>query len=128
MSTCCFSNKKYAKILLLGTEEKINFQRADMTFYTFINYFRKLILYFSFTIPHKVVSKDFVYFLGTANLRNNSSLVRTISIACMILCQRLIVPNVILIDSVVLGRSLGKNSCSEYFYKTREVIDEGSTY
>ena len=52
------------------------------------NYFRKLI-YFSFTIPHKVVFKDFACFLGTANLRNNSSLVSTIPITC----QRFIVPN-----------------------------------
>ena len=29
---------------------------------------------------------------------------------------------------VVLGRSMGKNSCSEYFYKTREEINEGFTY
>ena len=43
-----------------------------------------ILLYFSFTVPHKVVFKDFPYFLGTANLKNNSLLVRTISIACTI--------------------------------------------
>ena len=32
-----------------------------MTFYTLINYFRKLIEHFSFTIPHKVVRES----LGT---------------------------------------------------------------
>ena len=29
------------------------------------------LLYFLFTVPHKVVLKDFSYFLGTANRRNN---------------------------------------------------------
>ena len=33
-----------------------------------------------FTIPHEVVCKNFVNFLGTANIRNNSLLVRAISI------------------------------------------------
>ena len=46
--------------------------------------------------------------LGTANLRNNSLLVRTISIACMIPSQTL---NLIFIG-VVLGRSLGESSGS----------------
>ena len=62
---------------------------------------------FSITIPHKIVFKDFPYFLGTDNLRNNSLLVRTISIACKIACQRLIVPNLLFIG-VVLGKSLGR--------------------
>ena len=82
---------------------------------------------FSFTIPHKVVFKDFACFLGTVNLRNNPLLVRTISITCMIPCQRIIVPNLIFIG-VVLGRSLGENNCSKSFYKTGEMINEGFTY
>ena len=77
-----------------------------MTFSTLINYYRKLI-YFSLTIPHKVVFKDFACFLGTANLRNNTLLARTISIACMIPSERLIVPNLIFIG-VVLGKRLGE--------------------
>ena len=84
------------------------------------------IIMFLFTIPHEVVCKHFAYFLGTANLRNNSLLVRTISIVCTIPCQRLFVPNLILIG-VVLERSLEENSCSESFYKTGEVINEGFT-
>ena len=56
-----------------------------------------------------------------------SLLVRTIFIASMIPCQRVIVPNFILIG-VVPGQSLGGNSCSEFFYKNREVINEGFTY
>ena len=67
-------------------------------FYTLINLFRKLILYFSFTIPHKV---------ATVNLRNYSLLFRTVSVTCMIPYQRAIVSNLIFI-SVVLGRSWGK--------------------
>ena len=68
----------------------------------------------------------YAYFLGTANLRNNSLLVRTISIVCTIPCQRLFVPNLILIG-VVLERSLEEKSCSESFYKTEELINEGFT-
>ena len=86
-----------------------------MTFCKFINHFR---LYFSYIIPHKVVFKNFTFFLRTVNLRNNSLLVRTTSIACTIPCQILFVPNLILVG-VVLGRSLADNSCSESFYKTR---------
>ena len=95
-----------------------------MTFYTLINYFRKLISYFLFTIPHKVSSfQGLLLLLRTANLRNNSLLVKTISIACMIPCQRLIVSNLVFIG-VVLGRDFGVNSCSESFYKTRELINK----
>ena len=50
------------------------------------------LIYFLFTIPHKVAFKDFAYFLGTANLRNKSLLVRTISNECTIPCQTLFVP------------------------------------
>ena len=64
------------------------------------------------------------YFLGTANLRNNSLLVRTISMVCTIPCQRLFAPNLILIGEV-LERSLEENCCSESFRKTGEVINEG---
>ena len=56
-------------------------------------------------------------------LKSNSLLLRTISTACMIPCQRLIVHNLVFID-VVIGRSLGENSCSKSFYKIREVINE----
>ena len=59
--------------------------------------------FFLFTIPRAF--KDFAYFLGRANLRNNSLLVRTIYIACTIHRQRLIVPNLNFIG-VVLGRCL----------------------
>ena len=38
------------------------------------------IIMFLFTIPYEVVCKHFAYFLGTANLKKNSLLVRTISI------------------------------------------------
>ena len=72
--------------------------------------------YFLFTIPRKVVFKDYAYFLGTANLRNNSLMVRTLSITCMIPCQRLIVPSSIIIG-VVLGRSLGKKASMNLFTK-----------
>ena len=92
-----------------------------------INYFSKLILYYLFTILHKVVFKNFAYILGTVNFRYNFLLVRTIAIACMIPCKRLIVPNLILIG-VALGRCLEENSCYESFYKTREVINEEFTY
>ena len=106
---------------------KKNLLRVDVTFYTLINFFRKLIQYFSFTITHKVVFKDFACFLGTANLRSNSLLVRTMTITCRIPCKRLIVLNLIFIGAV-LARRLGENSCSESFYKTRGVINEGFTY
>ena len=78
-----------------------------------------------FTIPHEVVWEHFAYFLGMANLRNNSLLVKTISIACTIPCQRLFVPNSVFIG-VVLERSLEENSCSKSFYKTGEVVNEDS--
>ena len=80
------------------------------------------LLYFSFAIPHKVVFKDFAYFLGTVNLRSTSLLVRTISIACTIPCQRLIIPSLSFIG-VVQGGSLYENSYSELFFKAREVIN-----
>ena len=91
-----------------------------------IRIFKRLLqirlLYFLFTIPQKVVFKDFAYFLGATNLRNNSLLVSAISIPC----QGLFAPNSVFIG-VVLGRSLEENSCSESFYKTIEVINEGIT-
>ena len=92
-----------------------------MTFCKFINHFRKLLLYFSYTIPHKVVFKNFTFFLRTVNLRNNSLLVRTTSIACTIPCQILFVPNLILVG-VVLGRSLADNTALNLFTKPGEVI------
>ena len=64
---------------------------------------------------------DFAYILGTANLKNNSLLVRVISIACLIPS-----PNTVILG-VILGRSLERNSCSECFHRTREVINEGLT-
>ena len=67
------------------------------------------IITFLFTIPHEAVCKHFAYFLGTANLRNNSLLARTISVVCTIPCQTLFVPNLIFIG-VVLERSLEENS------------------
>ena len=88
-----------------------------MTILTLINYFRKLIIHFLSPIPHKVVFRDFAYFLGTANLRSNSLLVRTITIACMIPCQKLILHNLIFID-VVLGRTLGEIVALNLFTKT----------
>ena len=48
--------------------------------------------------------KDFPHLLGKANLKKNSLLVRTISIAYMIPSQRLFVFNLTFIDAV-LGRS-----------------------
>ena len=65
---------------------------------------------------------DFDYILGTANLKNNSLLARAISIACLIPS-----PNTVVLG-VILGRSLERNSCSECFHRTREVINEGLTY
>ena len=65
--------------------------------------------YFLFTISHEAVFKDFVYYLESDNLRNNYLLVRTMSIACMISCQRLFVPNFIFIG-VVLRKSSERNS------------------
>ena len=64
---------------------------------------------------------DFAYILGTANLKNNSLLVRVISIACLIPS-----PNTVIL-AVILGRSLERNSCSECFHRTREVTNEGLT-
>ena len=72
------------------------------------------LFYVLFTILQKIVFKDFAYFLGKANLRNNSLLVKTILIACPITCQILFVPNLIFIG-VVQGRGLEGNSCSESF-------------
>ena len=78
------------------------------------------------TIPHEGVRNNFAYVLGKVNLMNNSLLVRTILIVCTIPCQRFVVPNLIFIG-VVLERSLEENSCSESFYKIREMINEGLT-
>ena len=64
---------------------------------------------------------DFAHILGTANLKNNSLLVRVISIACLIPS-----PNTVILG-VILGRSLERNSFSECFHRTREVINEGLT-
>ena len=47
------------------------------------------IIIFLFTIPHEVVWSSIPYFLGTANLRNNSLLVRSISMVYEIPCQGL---------------------------------------
>ena len=77
-------------------------------------------------IPHKILFMDFSYILGTVSLRYNSLLVRTTSIACTILCQRIFVLNLTIL-SVVLGKSLQKNSCSYSSDKTGEVINEGFT-
>ena len=41
------------------------------------------------------IVKEFACFLGTANLRNNSLLDKTISIACIISLKRLIFPNLL---------------------------------
>ena len=84
------------------------------------------IIMFLFTIPHEVVCKHFTYFVGTADLRNNSLLARTISMICTIPCQRLFVPNLIFID-IVLEKILEENSYPESFYKTEEVINGGFT-
>ena len=81
---------------------------------------------FLFTIPHEAVCKHFASFLGTANLRNNSLVARSISIVCTIPCQRLFAPNLIFIG-VVLERRLEENSYPESFYETGEVISEGFT-
>ena len=88
--------------------------------------FSKLEYYIFFTILPKVIFRDFAYFLERAKLRNNSLLVRTTLIASMIPCQRRFIPNLILIVAV-LGKILEENSCTEHFYKTGEVINEGFT-
>ena len=85
------------------------------------------LLYFLFTIPHKVIFKDSTYVLGTANLKNTSLLVRTISIACTIACQRLFIPNSVSIGFFV-GTGLEENGCSTFFYQSEEVINEGFTF
>ena len=59
------------------------------------------IIMFLFTIPYEVVCKHFGYFLGTANLRNNSLLSRTLSMVYTIPCQRIFVPNLIFIGLVL---------------------------
>ena len=82
--------------------------------------------YFLFSISHEVVFRDFDHFLETANLRNISLLVKTITTACTIPSQKQFVLNLIFI-SVVLGSDLKENRCSEYFYKTKEMINEGFT-
>ena len=81
---------------------------------------------FLFTIPHEAACKHFGYILGTANLRNNSLLVRTITIICTISCQRLFVPNLIFVG-VIAEKRLEENNCSESFYKSGEVINERFT-
>ena len=116
MQSCCY----------LAPKKKIISLRVHMTFRTFINYFMELLLHFSYTIPHEGVFIDFIYFLGIVNLRNNPLLVRTISIACMIPCQRIFAPNLIF-TGVVLGRSLWENRCSGYFYKNWTCINKGLT-
>ena len=72
------------------------------------------LLYFYLPFQHKVVFKDFKdsYLLRTANLSRNSLLVKTISVACTIPCQRLFALNLISIGAI-LGRSLEENSCPE---------------
>ena len=84
------------------------------------------VIMFLFTIPHEIFCKHFANFLGTVHLRNNSLLARTIFIVCTIPCQRLFVPNLIIIG-VVLERSLKENSYPESFLKTGEVKNEGFT-
>ena len=84
------------------------------------------LLHFLFTIPHKIVFKDFVYFVGTDNLINKFLLVRIISIAYTIPCQKLYVLNLSFIG-VVLGRRLEENICSQSFYKSGQVINERFT-
>ena len=71
---------------------------------------------FLFTFLHEVVCKHFAYFLGTADLRDNSLLARTISMACTIRYQRLFVPKLVFIG-INLERSLEKNSCLNLFRK-----------
>ena len=80
-------------------------------------------LFFIYYSTRKVF-KDFVYFLEIANLRKNSLLVTTTSIAYATAFQRHFVHNLLSI-SVVLGRRLEENSFSKSFYKTREVVKEG---
>ena len=75
------------------------------------------------TLPHEVVCKHFVYFLGTANSANYWSGPYPSYVWFPV---KDFVPNLILTD-VVLERSLEENSCSESFYKTGEVINEGFT-
>ena len=41
-----FSNRNDVNSLVLGTKENINLRRADLTFYTLMNYFRKLLEFF----------------------------------------------------------------------------------
>ena len=41
-----FSNRIDVNSLVLGTKENINLRRADLTFYTLMNYFRKLLEFF----------------------------------------------------------------------------------
>ena len=41
-----FSNRIDVNSLVLGTKENINLRRADFTFYTLMNYFRKLLEFF----------------------------------------------------------------------------------
>ena len=84
-----------------------------------------LILIF-FIIPHEVGCKNCAYFLGTANLMNNSLLARTISMVCTVPCQKLFVPNLVFIG-VVLERRLEENSYPGSFYKIGEVINEEFT-
>ena len=58
----------------------------------------------------------FCLLLGTADLRDNSLLARTISMACTIRYQRLFVPKLVFIG-INLERSLEKNSCLNLFRK-----------
>ena len=74
----------------------------------------------------KLVFNYFASILGKSKSRSNSLLVRTIFIACMISCQRIFVPNLIILG-VVLGRDLVGNNCSESFDKNGERINEGFT-
>ena len=86
----------------------------------------RLLYYFFFTIPHKVVFYDLPHFLGTANLSKNSLLIRTISIAWTIPSQRLSVFNLVFVG-VVLGRCSEEKRCSEPFHKSKDVVAKGFT-
>ena len=90
----CFSSKNDAKFLLLGTEKIMTSWCGILS-------------------THKLF-----YEIKTANLRNNSLLVRTIFVTCMIPCRRLAVPNLIFIGTVS-GKSWGKKSCFESFFNSR---------
>ena len=78
------------------------------------------LFYLCFTTLHKIIFKEFPYFLKTFKGTTKGKLVTGHD---HISSQRLFVLNLIFIG--VVGTSIEENRCSESFYKTGGVTNEG---